>query len=127
MPYSTYLKHKWLDVLRGGGSGVTFTAPANVYASLHSSSPGDTGANEISGGSPAYARKVCLFNAASGGNLDNSGTPVFDVPASTTVAYVGFWDALTAGNFLGYADVTDEVFASQGTYTLTDADLDLNS
>lgn len=127
MPYSTFLKHSWLNVIRGGGAGVTFTAPATVYSSLHSADPGDTGASEISGGTPAYARKSITFNAPAGGSLDSSNTPVFDVPAGTTVSYVGFWDALTGGNFYGSANVTDEAFAAQGTYTLTDADLDLNA
>lgn len=122
MPYSTYLKNKWLDALRNTSFAVT-----TVYASLHTASPGDTGANEVSGGSPAYARKSVTFSAASAGAIDSSNAPVFDVPASTTVTHVGFWDASTAGNFLGYSDVTDEVFAGQGTYTLSDADLDLNS
>lgn len=122
MPYSTYLKNKWLDALRNTSFSVT-----TVYASLHTASPGDTGANEVSGGSPAYARKSVTFSAASAGAIDSSNAPAFDVPASTTVTHVGFWDASTGGNFLGYADVTDEVFAGQGTYTLSDADLDLNS
>ena len=115
MPYSTDGKNSMLDAL----------APA--YASLHSGDPGDNGANEISGGSPAYARKAITWNAASGGSLDSSNQPVFDVPASTTVAFVGFWTAVTGRTFLGAADVTDEIFANQGTYTLTDADLDLNA
>lgn len=122
MPYSTYLKNKWLDALRAAAFSVT-----TVYVSLHSGAPGDTGANEISGGSPAYARKSTAFSAAAAGSMDNSDAPVFDVPAGTTVAHVGFWDAVTAGNFLGSVDVTDEVFAGQGTYTLTDADLNLNA
>jgi hypothetical protein len=98
-----------------------------VYASLHSADPGDTGANEISGGSPAYARKAITWNAAAAGSMDDSNVPVFDVPAGTTVAFVGFWSALTSGTFYGAADVTDESFTNQGTYTLTDADLDLNA
>ena len=122
MPYSTYLKHLWLNVLRGVVADID-----TPHVSLHTASPGDTGANEVSGGSPAYARKAITFNAASGGSLDSSNAPVFDVPAGTTVTHVGFWDASTAGNFLGYADVTDEAFGAQGTYTLTDADLDLNA
>lgn len=124
MPYSTYLKNKWLDALRN----VSFSV-ATVYASLHTASPGDNGANEVTGGSPAYARKALTWNAASGGAMDDSTSPApaFDVPAGTTVAFVGFWDAVSAGNFLGYADVTDETFAGQGTYTLTDADLNLNA
>jgi len=127
MPYSSYLKNKWLDVLRGGGNGVNFTAPAAIYASLHDGDPGDNGANEISGGSPAYAREEISFGAAAAGAIDSSSQPVFDVPASTDVMYVGFWDADTAGNFLGSDQVTTESFGSQGTYTLTDADLDLNA
>lgn len=127
MPYSSYIKNAWLNTIRGGGAGTSFTAPANVYASLHTASPGDTGANEVSGGSPAYARIAITFAAAAAGAIDSSNTPVFDVPASTTVTHVGFWDASTAGNFLGSADVTDEAFGAQGTYTLTDADLDLNA
>ena len=117
MPYSTLGKNAMLNAL-----GALAT-----YVSLHSGDPGENGANEISGGSPAYARKTNAWNAASGGSMDNSSTPVFDVPAATTVSYVGFWSALSGGVFYGAANVTDEVFAGQGTYTLTDADLDLNA
>ena len=117
MPYSTAGKNAMLNAL----------GALAVYASLHTASPGDNGASEVSGGSPAYARKAITWNAANAGSMDDSNVPVFDVPASTTVAYVGFWSAVTTGTFYGYADVTDEVFAAQGTYTLTDADLDLNA
>ena len=101
-------------------------AAVAVFVSLHSADPGATGANEISGGSPAYARKAGTWNAAAAGSLDNSNVPAFDVPAGTTVAFVGFWSAVTGGTFYGFIDVTDEVFAGQGVYTLTDADIALN-
>lgn len=88
------------------------------HASLHSAAPGDTGANEISGGSPAYARKaVTIGTSTSGGPRALSADVTFDVPA-VTVAYVGFWTALTGGTFVGYHDVTDETFAAQGQYKL---------
>lgn len=115
MPYSILGKNAMLNAL----------GALAVYVSLHSADPGESGTSEISGGSPAYARKACTWNPAASGSMDNSNTPVFDVPPATTVAYVGFWSALTNGIFYGSADVTDEVFAGQGTYTLTDADLDL--
>lgn len=100
---------------------------ATVYASAHSASPGDNGASEISGGSPAYARKQLSFNAASSGAMTTSGAVAIDIPAGTTVAFIGLWDALTVGNFLGYVDVTDEVFAGQGVYTVNaGSSLDLN-
>lgn len=90
MPFSTAGRNAAL-----GGVGVT-------HASLHSGFPGNNGANEISGGSPAYARKSVTFDAASGGSRAQSGTAVFDVPGSTTVRHIGFWTALTGGTFLGY-------------------------
>ena len=121
MSYSNAGKNLMLNALRGTNP----TTPV-THASLHTASPGDTGANEVSGGTPAYARKAITFGAAAAGAIDSSVVPVFDVPGSTTVTHVGFWSALTAGTFLGFADVTDEVFAAQGTYTLSDADLDLN-
>jgi len=117
MPYSIPAKNAMLDAL----------GTLAVFVSLHDGDPGENGANEIAGGSPAYARKAVAWNPASGGILDSSNQPVFDVPAGKTIAHVGFWSALTGGVFYGSADVVDEVFASQGTYTLTDADLDLNA
>ena len=98
-----------------------------VFVSLHDGAPGDNGANEIAGGAPAYIRKAITWNASAAGSLDSSNTPELNVPAGTTVTYVGFWSAEAAGTFYGFADVTDEVYAGQGTYTVTDADLDLNA
>lgn len=81
---------------------------------------------EISGGSPAYARKAIAFNAPSGGTMDDSTNgAVFDVPAGATVDYAGFFSAVTGGTLHGVDIVTSETFGAQGTYTLTDADLDL--
>ena len=117
MPYSILGKNAMLNAL----------GALAVFASLHTADPGESGTNEVAGGSPAYIRKAITWNAAGSGTMDDSNVPVFDVPAGTTVAYVGFWSAETVGTFYGSADVTDEVFAAQGTYTLTDADLDLNT
>lgn len=80
---------------------------------------------EISGGSPAYARKAIAFNSASLGTMDDSTNgAIFDVPACT-VDYAGLYSASSGGTLLAIDKVTSEVFAAQGTYTLTDADLDL--
>lgn len=121
MPYSLAGKNLMLDALRGTNPTV-----AIAYASLHVASPGDDGSNELAGGAPAYARKAVTMAAASAGAIAASTQPVFDVPPATTVTHVGFWSAVSGGTFLGSADVTDETFASQGTYTLTSAILDLN-
>jgi hypothetical protein len=116
MAYSPYFKNTALDAVITG-----------VFASLHTGDPGTTGANEVSGGSPAYARKAISFAAASSGSKASSSSPVLDVPAATTVTHVGYWDASTSGHFLAGSDVTDETFAAQGTYTVNSATLDLNA
>src|SRR5690242_14087501 len=84
-----------MDETSPGGAGVGAT-----HASLHSAYSA-SGANELAGGSPAYARKALTWAAASGRSKATSASAVFDVPASTTVRWVGFWDASTSGNFLG--------------------------
>lgn len=71
------------------------------YGSLHTAYS-TTGTNEVTGGSPAYARKALTWSAASSGSKALAATlPTWDVPASTTVAWVGLWDAITVGTFLG--------------------------
>ena len=124
MPYTDAAKNLMLAALAGTNPTTPIT-----HVSLHSGDPGSNGANELTGGSPAYARQEIAFNAPSGGSMDDSTNGAeFDVPASTTVAYVGFWSAATSGTFLASKQLaSSEVFAGQGTYTLTDADLDLNA
>jgi len=119
MPYSSYAKNSMLDHL----------GTEAVFASLHTSDPGDTGTAEhsTSGGSPVYARKAITWGTAGGGALAHGGAPVFDVPAGRTVLYVGMWSLVTGGVFYGAALVTQEDFGAQGTYTLTGFDLDLNA
>ena len=123
MPYIAVAKNKMLDSL----TGVANTTPAITHVSLHTGFPA-TAANEVTGGTPAYARLAIAFAAAANGVADDTAVSrVFDVPGGVTVAAVGFWSAVTAGTLLADADVVDEAFAAQGTYTLTDAKLDLNA
>ena len=91
-----------------------------TYASLHTADPDPSGGSEIGAtGTPTYARKSLTWNAASGGSMSASNQPVFDVPSGTTVSHVGFFSAITSGTYFGMADVTNETFGAQGTYTLT--------
>lgn len=92
-----------------------YTAAA-LYGSLHSADPGTTGTNEISGGSPAYARKSLAWTAGSTGTATASA--VFDVPAATTPSFTGIFSAASAGTFRDKADITDQAFSSQGTLTV---------
>ena len=78
-----------------------------IYVSLHTAYPATSG-NELTGGSPAYSRKSITWSEASNGSMVASNSPVFDVPAESTVAAVGFWSALTAGTQYGDDDITIE-------------------
>lgn len=58
-------------------------------ASLHTAYSA-TGANEVTGGTPAYARKAITLGAAASRAKAATTQPVFDVPA-TTVRFIGLW------------------------------------
>lgn len=62
---------------------------------------------EISGGSPAYARKAVTWTTAAAGVRDNNADLVFDVAAGKTVAYWAAYTAITAG--------TQEAFGQIGS------------
>lgn len=95
---------------------------ANHYASLathgsvHTADPGTTGASEVTGGSPAYARMPLTWAFGTTGTATSSAT--FNIPAAITAAWTGLWSALTGGIFRDKADIVDQAFASQGTLTV---------
>lgn len=103
---------------------VTWTEPVDFYIKLHLGDPGASGASN-----PATetTRKQVTFSAASGGAITNSNAPSWtSYPAAETVTHVSFWDASSAGNFLG----SDALNASKtpgvgDTLTLAAGDLDL--
>lgn len=100
-----------------GAKNTMLDAITYAQASLHTGDPGGSGtANEVAGGSPAYARKNITVNAASGGSRALNANVAFDVPAGTTVTHVGYW--ASGPTFLGSDPVTNEAFGAQGTYTL---------
>lgn len=88
------------------------------FASLHTAYS-ITGANEVTGGSPAYARVAVTFASPASSSMALSGGPYsLNVPASTTVQYVGFWSASTSGTFGGMFPAGN---ASAFTFTATTA------
>ena len=75
------------------------------------------GATEITGGTPAYARKAVTWTASSSGLIRPTANLDFDVPAGTIDNWKGF-TAVTGGTGYGGETVTTEVFAAQGIYRL---------
>lgn len=90
-----------------------------THAALYSTAPsGSSPGTELTGGSPAYARKATGWGSPSGGVI-SSGPHSFDVASGATVAGGGVHDALSAGNYLDGGSLTSQAFSSQGTYALT--------
>lgn len=88
------------------------------YVSLHTADPGTTGADEATGGSPAYARQQTTWTAgASDGEVQGSQVTI-DVPAGT-YTHVGFWSAELGGTFVGGTSITSTTLPSQGQIKVT--------
>ena len=69
-------------------------ALGNYVASVgaHTEYPGTGGATgEVTGGSPAYARKAFTWASASGGVRAMAASVDIDIPASTDVTWLSFW------------------------------------
>lgn len=94
MRFSDEAKNVMLNALDESlADGITHLSLHTAYSS--------SGANEVTGGSPAYARQAVAWAAASGGAKAMTGTETFDIPAGTTVRWIGGWDAVTSGDFKG--------------------------
>lgn len=78
--------------------------PTTVYyLSLHTASPGTSGANEVSGGS--YARQAITFGTPSAGSQASAGTDAAQsftgMPSeSGGCPYFGIWTASSGGTYL---------------------------
>lgn len=88
-------KNAMLDSAVAGAPGTA------LFLGLHTTL-GQTG-TEVTGGSPAYARKAITWNAASAPDKTIVAAVTFDVPAGTTVRNVGLWSASTAGTLRAWA------------------------
>jgi hypothetical protein len=98
--------------------------PTNIQAftTLHSASPGTTGANEMSGS--GYARQAMTWNAASSGSKTNSTSLTFSTNGTTPVTHFDGNSASSAGTWgLGGALTSSvtaaSITAASGALTLS--------
>lgn len=91
---SNFAENELLDHILGTGS---YTMPTPFWG-LHSGHPGETGANELTGGS--YARQSVAFAAAASGLAANTALEQWDLTGVTgaTVFFAVEWDAVSGGN-----------------------------
>lgn len=87
------------------------------YISIHTASPGGTGANEASGGSPAYARQATTWGSASASTI--TGSQVTINLAAGTYTYAGIWTLATAGTFIDQVAISSTTLGAQGSLLVT--------
>jgi hypothetical protein len=122
MAMTNDIKNSMLD------SGFSTGATSGTYMSLHSGDPTTTAAtaaaNEIAGGSPAYAAKQLNLNAAASGQKTLAASAAFDIQAGDAFSHYALWSHATSrtqAEFKGSAALTaaEGAYGSQGTYTVT--------
>lgn len=87
------------------------------YVSLHTATPGTTGASEVSGGS--YARVSVTWGTPASGSVANTNALTIQLPASTTAAYFGDWSALTVGTYYVGGALSPSVTTGSSAGTVT--------
>ena len=128
MAMTNDIKNIMLDA--GFGTG----ASSGTYMSLHSGDPTVTVAtalaNEIGGGTPAYARIQLNLAAATVGSKALAANAVFDIQAGDAFSYYALWSVVSGGiqaQFKGGAllSAAEGAYGSQGTYTITSLTISL--
>lgn len=110
-------KSNWLRsaIYKAIFRNTTFTVGPNLYFSLHTASPGLTGANEIAGN--AYARTALAMAADVNGAGASSASVTFPAPAPAawgTATHWGVWDSAAGGNFVCGDVLTNPITTSIG-------------
>lgn len=118
MSLSNYAENAFANSMRGGGNGVNVTAPAAMYAKLHTGDPGEDG---TANAATETTRKAVEFGAASNGVVSLSNTPSWtSVSTTETYSHISIWDNSTAGNCWGSGALTSSVSVTAGdTFTLS--------
>lgn len=89
-----------------------------TYISIHTADPGTTGASEISGGSPAYARQQTTWTAGTADGVVTGSQVTFNLPASTPTHF-GIWSAATGGTFVGAGTISPGPLSAQTQIKVT--------
>lgn len=109
-----------LNGLDGTGASNTMT-----HVSLHSATPGTTGASE-NANSGSYARQACSWNAAASSAKTNSTALTFSTLGSVAVTHFGTWNSVTygggtysIGGALGASVTATSITIAAGAITLS--------
>jgi hypothetical protein len=83
-----------------------------MFASLHTATPGTTGASEVTGGT--YGRQSSTFAAAALGIELTSNAQNWTLMPACTVTYFGEWSAVTSGTYEGGGLLTSSLTVPAG-------------
>ncbi len=107
---------------------VAWTEPAAFYVKLHIGDPGAAGASNAAG---ETTRQPVTFSAAASGAITNSADVTWTAVSTTeTYSHVSYWDASTAGNFIGSAALSASKAVDAGddaSFPAGDLDLSLGA
>ena len=106
MSFTNYLEDKVLNHVFGGNA---YTQPS-LYVALFTKGPGETGGGtEVSGFN--YARQSTTMSVAGSAPTEATNNADITFPAAAgpfgRVTHAGVYDALTGGNLLAWATLTD--------------------
>ncbi len=88
-----------------------FMAEAS-YASLHDGDPGTTGENEL-----AITRQPLTWTSGETDGVVTSDSVTFTIPPGTVLTHVGFWTAVTGGEYRD-SIINNVAFDEGGTYSV---------
>lgn len=100
-------------------SMATYYGTLGSWIGAHTGDPGTsaTPANELTGGSPAYARKQTTWSNSTGGVINGTAVTI-DSPAAT-ITHVSLCSSSSGNNMIDKADITDVVMSAQGQLVVT--------
>jgi hypothetical protein len=112
VPFNDLAKNAALDGLdETVGAGILYVGVNTLTIAPAADGTPGTGATaaatEATGGSPAYARQLVTWGAATSGQKTNTGALTFDVPAGT-YGFLTFWNTATLNSgtqYRGYAPI----------------------
>lgn len=115
---SQTLADAWLNTVRGGGNGTSYTAPASLFLQAHNNT-GDPGAAGTSNVSTAIAARSSVSYAApttvsTTRQVGLTATVSMSATGTETIAYLSEWTASTAGTFQGSATLTTPKAVANG-------------
>jgi len=124
---SDYMEIKWLDHVFENGA---FTVPTNIYVSLSTADPTDSGGSIAEPSGNNYERKVMnTWNTASARAITNNGVITFNTASGAwgNLTHYAIFDAITGGNMLAHGSLSVAKDVVDGnTPSIADAEIEVS-